>query len=352
MVHSDGYARGPVYAIIAAALFGVSTPLSKLLLGDIDPVLFAALLYLGSGVGLFLAGRIRRTGNGVQKEARLDSADYPWLAGAILAGGVIAPISLLYGLQATPAATASLLLNLEIVTTTLIAYFIFAESVGHRVLVAISVITVAGIVLSWNVSGQPGFPLAASGIILACIFWGIDNNLTRKIAGKDPIAIATVKGFGAGGVSLGIALLTHAHVPGFLVAAAAMGIGFFTFGLSIVFFARSLRDLGAARTSAYFAAAPFIGSIISVVVFRTMPDMQFLIALLLFLAGVLLLVSERHTHSHVHERMVHVHRHRHDEHHMHAPPGEQDTEHAHEHVHEPIDHEHPHTPDIHHRHEK
>ncbi len=352
MVRTDVNAKGPVYAVIAAALFGVSTPLSKLLLGDIDPVLFAALLYLGSGVGLFLAGRIRRPENGVLKEARLDSRDYPWLTGAILAGGVIAPISLLFGLQATPAATASLLLNLEIVTTTLVAYFIFAEFVGRRVLVAISVITVAGIVLSWNVSGHPGFPLAAIGIILACIFWGIDNNLTRKIAGKDPLAIATVKGFGAGGISLVIAMLSHTHVPGFLVAAAAMGIGFFTFGLSIVFFTRSLRDLGAARTSAYFTAAPFIGSIVSVVVFRTIPDLQFLIALLLFLAGVLLLVSERHTHSHVHERMVHVHRHRHDEHHMHAPHGEQDTEHAHEHVHEPIDHEHPHTPDIHHRHEK
>ncbi len=352
MVRTDVHAKGPVYAIIAAALFGVNTPLSKLLLGDIDPILFAALLYLGSGMGLFLAGRIRHAGHGVPKEAGLDPRDYPWLAGAILAGGVIAPISLLYGLQATPAATASLLLNFEIVTTTLIAYFVFAEFVGRRVLVAISIITVAGIVLSWNVSGKPGFPLAATGIILACIFWGIDNNLTRKIAGKDPLAIATVKGFGAGGVSLVIAMLSHTAVPGFLVAAAAMGVGFFTFGLSIVFFARSLRDLGAARTSAYFAAAPFIGSIVSVVLFRTIPDMQFLVALLLFLAGVLLLVSERHTHGHAHERMVHVHRHMHDEHHMHAPPGEQDTEHAHEHVHESIDHEHPHTPDIHHRDEK
>jgi drug/metabolite transporter (DMT)-like permease len=344
--------RGPVFAVIAAALFGISTPLAKLLLGDIGPVLFASLLYLGSGIGIFLLSRARRYATPVPGEARLDRRDYPWLAGAMLSGGVIATISLLFGLQYTPAATASLLLNFEVVATTLIAFFVFSEYIGRRVVAAIVIITAASIVLSWNASGQFGFSLAAAGIIAACVFWGIDNNLTRKISGKDPLAIATIKGFGAGAVSFVMAMAMGTSIPGLAVVAAALAIGFLTYGVSIVLFVRSLRDLGAARTSAYFAAAPFIGSLASVLIFMSMPGIEFLIALPLFLVGVVLMVSERHVHRHIHERMVHVHRHTHDEHHLHGHPGEDIGEHTHEHVHEPVEHEHPHAPDIHHRHEK
>ncbi|HMA05476.1 MAG TPA: EamA family transporter [Methanomicrobiales archaeon] len=348
----SSFSKGPVYAVAAAVLFGASTPLAKILLGEIDPILFAALLYLGSGTGVLLLGRFRRPDGKAPRELRLDARDYPWLTGAILTGGVLAPISLLYGLRATSAATASLLLNFELVATTLIAFFIFAEFIGRRVLAAIAVITVAGIILTWNMTGLPGFSPASLGIVAACALWGIDNNLTRKISGKDPLSIAVVKGMGAGGVSFLIAMLTRAAVPGFQVVAAALIVGFVTYGLSIVFFVRALRDLGATRTSAYFASAPFIGSIASLLLLREVPGTQFLIALPLFLLGVALLVSERHIPGHFHERIVHAHRHRHDELHDHPHPGEDTGEHVHEHVHEPVDHENPPAPDIHHGHER
>jgi drug/metabolite transporter (DMT)-like permease len=346
------YAKGPVYAVIAAALFGASTPLAKLLIGDIDPVLLASLLYLGSGAGIFLLRWIRHISEPAAGEARLEPRDYPWLAGAILAGGVIAPISLFFGLQTTPAATASLLLNFEIVATTLIAALIFAEYIGRRIMAAIVIITIASIMLSWNATGQIGFSFAAAAIIAACVFWGVDNNLTRMISGKDPMVIATVKGFCAGGISLALAVITGSTLPAFWTVAAVLGVGVLTYGVSIVLFVRSLRDLGAARTSAYFAAAPFIGSFLSLLIFQDVPGAEFFISLPLFLAGVLLLASERHVHRHLHERMVHVHRHRHDEHHTHPHAGEDIEEHVHEHIHEPIDHEHSHAPDIHHRHER
>jgi drug/metabolite transporter (DMT)-like permease len=342
--------NGPVNAIAAAVLFGLSTPLAKLLLGEIDPILLAALLYLGSGMGSFLLGNLRRPRWAALKEARLDARDYPWLAGAMLTGGVLAPISLLSGLRTTSAAAASLLLNLEVVATALVASLVFSEFIGRRVVAALVVITAAGIALTWNTTGLTGLSPGVLAIIAACVLWGLDNNLTRQISGKNPLAIAAVKGMGAGGVSFLLAMLSHAAIPGFRVVAAALLAGFITYGVSIVLFVSSLRDLGAVRTSAYFASAPFIGSIASLLLFREIPGTQFIIALPLFLLGVALLVSERHIHRHIHERIVHTHLHRHDEHHDHAHPGEDSNEHVHEHAHEPMEHEHPHAPDIHHRH--
>jgi drug/metabolite transporter (DMT)-like permease len=286
------------------------------------------------------------------REARLEPPDYPWLAGATLAGGVLATICLLYGLEATPAATAALLLNFEIVATTLIAYFVFAEYIGRRVMAAIAIITVASIVLFWNATGELGFSFSALAIIAACVFWGLDNNLTRKISGKDPLAITTVKGLGAGTVSLGIALVTGSALPGIAVLATALGVGFLTYGVSIVLFVLSLRDLGAARTGAYFAMGPFIGSIASIIIFRDLPGAAFFVSLPLFVLGVVLLISEVHIHRHLHERVIHTHRHRADDHHLHPHSGEDVNEHIHEHVHGPVEHKHEHAPDIHHRHEK
>ena len=343
--------KGPIYAVTAAALFGISTPLSKLLIGGIDPVLLAALLHLGSGGGVFLLGRFRVL-SAAPGEARLEPTDYPWLAGATLTGGVIATLCLLFGLQETPAASASLLLNFEIVATTLIAHFVFSEYIGKRVVAAIAIITAASIVLSGTGAGHLGFSPAALAIIAACVFWGIDNNLIRKISGKDPLAITMVKGLGAGTVSLVISVVTHSALPEFSIVAAALGVGFLTYGVSIVLFVLALRDLGAARTGAYFAVAPFIGSVASLLIFREVPGTGFFIALLLFLAGVVLLVSEQHIHRHLHERLLHTHRHRHDDHHVHPHPGEDIDGHIHEHVHKPIDHEHNHAPDIHHRHKR
>ncbi len=341
--------KGPIYAVLAAALFGASTPFSKVLVGEMDPILLAALLYLGAGAGLFLLGKGLRPTRAPAQEASLGRSDYPWLLGGILTGGVLAPISLLAGLQLTPAATAALLLNFELVATALLAAVVFSESVGTRALAAVAVIAGAGVVLTWH-GAASGFTPGALGVIAACILWGIDNNLTRKISGKNPLTIAVAKGLGAGGISLALAMIVRAPFPGFGPAAAALAVGFVTYGLSILFFVLALRDLGAARTSAYFASAPFIGAIASLLFFREVPGMQFLVALPLFLVGIFLLLGERHAHRHLHERLVHTHRHRRDEHHAHAHPGEDTGEHVHEHVHEPVEHEHTHTPDLHHRH--
>ena len=340
--------KGPICAVLAAALFGVSTPFAKLLLGEIEPIPLAALLYLGSGLGLLVVGIARRSEGAPMKERGLDPGDYPWLAGATLTGGVLAPIALFTGLRVTPAATASLLLNLEIMATALIAFFVFAEHVGRRALAAIGVITAAGIVLGSSPQGLSGYSLGAAAVAGACILWGVDNNLTRKISGKDPLAIAMVKGLAAGGISLFLALLSRADVPGIQAIAAALVVGFITYGVSIVLFVMALRELGAARTSAYFASAPFIGTIVSLLLFREIPGMGFLVALPLFLLGAALLVGERHAHPHIHERVVHVHRHWHDAFHAHGHPGEDPEEHVHAPAHETEEHEHAHSPGGHH----
>jgi len=311
------FARGPACAIAAAVLFGISTPVSKLLLGEIDPVLVAALLYLGSGFGLMIVlvsvARAVRT----DRELRFGTRDLPWLIGGILAGGVIAPIVLLVSLASVPAATASLFLNFEIVATTLIASLVFREYLGRQALLAIPVIAAAGVILSVDPQETTLFSPAAAGIILACLFWGIDNNLTRKIAGKDPVVLATAKGLTAGCVSLAIAIFLHAPFPAPGAIAAALVAGFFTYGLSIVFFIRSLRELGAARTSAYFAAAPFIGTLLSLILFGGFPGLQFFIALPLFIAGAFLLAREQHSHAHRHGSLVHDHPHAPGVHHGH-----------------------------------
>jgi len=317
MSATSWWAHGPAFALAAALLFGVSTPVSKLLLGVIDPVLFASFLYLGSGLGLLLVLLAGKKKGVPAREARLDRRDLPWLLGGIAAGGVIAPIMLLAGLRYVPAATASLLLNFEIVATALIASLVFREYLGRQAILAIPIIAAAGVVLSWDPAGGNGLSLEAAGIVLAGFFWGIDNNLTRKIAGKDPVAIATVKGLGAGCGSLALALFFHAGIPAPGVIAAALAVGFLTYGLSIVFFVHSLRELGAARTSAYFAAAPFIGSVVSVVLFSELPGLRFFIALPLFLAGAYVLAREQHSHIHRHGEFVHDHSHAPEIHHGH-----------------------------------
>jgi len=311
------FVQGPAFAIAAAVLFGISTPVSKLLLSDIDPVLFAALLYLGSGLGLLLVTCVRNRGRPPDPGLRLGTRDLPWLIGGILTGGVFAPIVLLVCLAYVPAATASLLLNFEIVATTLIASLVFREYLGRLGLLAIPLIAAAGVILSADFQETSLFSPAAAGIVLASIFWGIDNNLTRKISGKDPVVIATSKGLAAGFVSLGIAVFVHAPVPSPGVIVAALVAGFFTYGLSIVFFVRSLRELGAARTSAYFAAAPFIGALLSLILFGGVPGLQFFIALPLFIAGAGLLAREQHSHAHSHGPLVHDHPHVPEVHHGH-----------------------------------
>ena len=342
------------YALLSATLFGISTPLSKILVGDISPILLVSFLYLGTALGMFLLGKILKSGHSpLSEEAGIRIHDIPWLLVAILAGGVIAPILLMSSLQITPAATASLLLNFEGVATMIIAFVVFRESVGRRIWIALGIITLASILLSWNPSAAFGLSVGAVGVMLACVFWGIDNNATRDISGKDPFAIVALKGFFAGSMALVLAILGKDTVPGISFILAAMLLGFLCYGVSMVLFIRALRDLGAARTGAYYSIAPFIGAALSFLIFREYPDLQLVIAFGMMLVGALILVTERHMHRHHHVPLEHEHLHHHpEEHHMHGHDGEVTGDHSHSHLHEPMDHDHPHTPDIHHRHER
>lgn len=350
MLKTDARAR--LQALMAALLFGASAPFAKLLLGDIQPVMLAALLYLGCGWGLLAVKIIRDYGaRPVSREAGLARADAPWLAGAVLAGGVAAPIILMFSLKSTPAATASMLLNFEGAATSLIALAVFREALGRRVWAAIGLITLASIILSWNSGGDWGLSPGAAGILLACILWGLDNNFTRNISAKDPATIVIVKGVAAGSVSLAIALLTGEIMPSAPAIIKALILGLFSYGLSILLFVIAMRSLGAARTSAFFSSAPFIGAVISMLIFREWPGSAFLISLPIMLAGTALILREEHAHLHLHPRYEHDHRHKHDDgHHSHPHDDGWAEEHSHRHIHEEIEHRHTHTPDIHHRH--
>jgi drug/metabolite transporter (DMT)-like permease len=348
---------GVAYALGAAVLFGASTPFAKLLLGEVDPVLLAGLLYIGSGCGLTLWRLGSQLSSRRQRKAPLEAtlkrADLPWLAGAIFAGGVVGPVLLMLGLAATPASSASLLLNLEGVLTALLAWFAFKENFDRRIALGMACITAGGVVLSWSGRPEAGVPWGALAIVGACLAWAIDNNLTRKVSGGDPLQIAAAKGLAAGTVNLALALAVGAKLPGVLTVLASGVVGFWGYGVSLTLFVLGLRHLGTARTGAYFSLAPFVGATISLLMFWEAPGPAFLAAAALMAVGVWLHLTERHEHEHVHEPLEHDHRHVHDEHHQHEhaatdPPGEP---HSHPHRHAPLRHTHPHYPDIHHRHE-
>ena len=338
-------------ALTAAIFFGASAPFAKLLLGDISPVYLAAFLYLGSGMGislLKLGQRITRPSQ--QVEAGVKKADIKWLAGAIISGGVMAPIVLMVSLQNTPASTASLLLNFEGVGTTLIALLFFREAISRRAWTAILVITLASIFLSTNFSTGFGLSIGALGIILACVLWGLDNNLTRNISGKDPLVIVAWKGLAAGTFSFILATLLGNSLPSFTSIALTMGLGFISYGMSTMLFILSMRGLGAARTSALFGTAPLAGVLLSIFIFSESPSISYIFAGILMIGGALLLINEEHSHLHVHKVLFHEHSHRHDD-----PAHNHDSTatgaHSHEHEHPAEKHEHDHMPDIHHRHE-
>lgn len=331
-------------ALLAALFFGASAPLSKLLLNDVPPVLLAAFLYLGSGTGIAIL-RMRRR----RAEADLRRADWPWLLGAILSGGVAAPIVLMFSLQSTPASTASLLLNFEGVGTTLIALLAFREAIGGRAWAAILAITFASILLSTDFSQSWGLSPGALGVIGACFLWGLDNNLTRNISDKDPLAIVAWKGLLAGAFSLCLGMLLRNPIPSLERIAVILLIGFICYGLSTMLFIQSMRGLGAARTSALYGTAPLAGVLIAILIFRELPSPLFLVAALLALGGAFLLINENHTHFHTHVPLIHDHRHDHsDPAHTHQHPDNGTHAEAHEHPAE--EHEHDHSPDIHHRH--
>lgn len=334
-------------ALLAAIFFGASAPIAKLLLGDISPIFLAAFLYLGSGTGISLVKLTQRI-RSQDVEASIKRTDIKWLAGAIISGGILAPIVLTVSLQMTPASTASLLLNFEGVGTTLIALIFFKEAISRRAWTAILVITVASMFLSTDFTRGFGLSLGALGIILACFLWGLDNNFTRNISGKDPLAIVAWKGLVAGTFSFFLALFLGNPFPTIKTILGTLILGFVSYGLSTMLFIRSMRGLGAARTSALYGTAPLAGMILSIVIFRELPSFLFIIAAILIIGGALLLINENHAHSHVHTAISHEHSHRHSD--LGHTHDDVDGVHSHEHEHPAEEHEHDHLPDIHHRH--
>ena len=342
-------ASGVAAALGAAVLFGAAAPLAKLLLRQTSPWLLAALLYLGSGLGLALLRSVQ-PGRGV----RLAPGEWPWLAAAILAGGVAGPVLLMGGLARLPAAQASLLLNGEAVLTALLAWFVFRENVDRSVAAGMACIVAGGLVLAWpGGPAEPGDWLAMLLVVGACLAWAVDNNLTRKVSLADASWLAMVKGLVAGSTNLAIAFALGAHWPPLPVVLGAGVLGLASYGLSLVLFVLALRHLGTARTGAYFSVAPFFGALLAVAWLGEPLTWQLAAAALLMAAGVWLHLRERHEHAHAHKPMAHDHEHVHgDGHHEHAhvPPVPAGTRHSHPHLHQPVVHTHPHYPDAHHRH--
>jgi len=333
-------------ALMAAILFGVSTPLAKGMLAVVSPQVLAGLFYLGSGIGLVFLRRIQS--GTIRKEAPLNRIDLPWLSGAVVFGGIAGPVLLFTGLRQTPASDASLLLNLEGVFTVIMAWAVFHENLDRRVSVGIVAVLLGGTLISWQPTAIGATFLGPLAIGVACLCWAIDNNLTQRISAGDPREVAAIKGLVAGTVNISLG----GSLPSAIWTVAALTVGFLTYGLSLMFYVLALRKLGTARTGAYFSAGPFIGAFVGLVLWRESITLSFGVASIAMVVGVWLLLSERHFHSHIHEAFVHSHRHVHDEHHQHKhspldPPGEP---HSHLHEHEPIAHSHDHYPDIHHRH--
>ncbi|MGD9895694.1 MAG: DMT family transporter [Candidatus Methylacidiphilaceae bacterium] len=342
--------RSVLCALLAAALFGVSTPFTKLLTGEVSPILLAGLLYLGSGAGLTLVRLVR---DGGWKPSGLLPLEWPWLMGAILFGGVLGPIALLFGLTSTAASTASLLLNLEAVLTAVMAWVVFRENTDLRIALGMLAIVAGGIVLSWSGGeGERSNGMGPLAIVAACLCWAVDNNLTRRVSASDALFIAGTKGAVAGAVNVALAFVLGVRLPGCAALLGTMAVGLLGYGVSLVLFVLALRGLGAARTGAYFSTAPFFGAATSLILLREPTSVAFWFAAALMGCGVWLHMIERHEHEHVHEPIEHSHRHVHDEHHRHEHAFEwrADEPHEHRHRHERIVHKHPHLPDIHHRH--
>ena len=344
-----------VPALGAALLFGASTPLAKLLVGEMPPLLLAGLLYLGSGLGLGALLLMRRAlGRANEAEVTpltVPRRDLPWLVGAIVAGGMAGPALLMAGLAQSSAASASLLLNIEGVGTALIAWLVFKENTDRQIVLGMLAIVAGGVLLSW----QPGSTAMAPGALLivgACLCWAIDNNLTRKVSTHDAMLLAGFKGLVAGVSNVALALAAGAVLPAPAIIGWTLLFGFVGYGVSLVLFVVALRTLGTARTGAYFSVAPLFAVVLAFALWPELPGATFWVAAGLMGLGLWLHLRERHEHEHSHVPLQHGHRHKHDTHHQHAHdfPWDGTEPHGHPHTHAVMTHRHVHDPDIHHRH--
>ena len=339
--------RGVQAALLAAVLFGAGTPAAKLLLGDVSPWLLAGLLYCGSGLGLGLIRLVRRS-----PRPHLSPSELVPLAGAVAFGGIAGPVLMMVGLTQLPASGASLLLNAEGVFTALLAWFVFRENFDRRVALGMAAIVAGAVLLTVPTGTEFGSIWPSLAVLGACLCWGLDNNLTRKVALTDATWLAAVKGSVAGPVNLLLAFLLGAQLPAPSSVAAALVVGFFAYGVSLVLFIVGMRHLGTARAGAYFSVAPFFGAVLAVVALGEPVTWPLIFAGLLMAVGVWLHLSEDHRHRHTHTELTHTHSHTADRHHRHdhPEPVPAGTRHTHEHTHEADIHTHQHYPDEHHRH--
>lgn len=335
-----------VQCLAAAALFGAATPLSKPLLGRLDPLPLAGLLYLGAAAtALPMAIRDFR------KARWSDRRQWLLLLGAVVFGGGIAPVLLLLGLKAAPAASVSLWLNLEVVATTLLAVLFFREHLDRRTATAVALVFVGGLALT---AGEGAAGLRAAALVaLACVGWGLDNNFTAIVDGFTPAQTTLAKGLVAGSVNLAIGSVLGQGLPAAAPAALALGVGAAGYGASIILYISAAQQLGASRSQLLFATSGLFGVLLAWAVLGESIRAAQLAAGGLMMTGLFLMLTARHEHPHVHEALEHTHSHRHDDgHHDHAHPGLPAwVRHTHPHVHAPVTHAHPHVPDLHHRHE-
>ncbi|WP_018608673.1 DMT family transporter [Uliginosibacterium gangwonense] len=344
-LRNTSFNPGVVAALVAALLFGASAPIAKWLLQEISPRVLAGLFYLGSGIGLRIYRLVTRA-----QPVSLQRGEAGWLAGAVLSGGIVGPVLLMFGLTGMPASGAALLLNAEGVLTALLAWVVFKENFDRRIRLGMLAIACGAVILSWPGEARFTGALPALAILGACLCWAIDNNLTRKVALADATWIAAVKGTVAGSVNLALGLAMGAALPTLWATQAAMVVGLLAYGVSLVLFVVGMRHLGTARTGAYFSVAPFFGAVLAVLSGEPV-TLPLLLAGGLMALGIWLHLTEQHEHQHAHEALEHSHEHVHDEHHQHAHGFAviSGAKHTHLHRHEPILHSHAHFPDAHHQ---
>lgn len=282
---------GIFLAILAAALYAINAPFSKIMLGHMPPVLMAGFLYVGAGVGMLLIASIRRARNIQRKEKRLSKKELPFTVAMILLD-IAAPIFLLLGLNATTAANASLLNNFEIVATSIIALALFRERISPRLWAGILFVTLSCALLTVEDLSSLRFSFGSLFVLLAAICWGFENNCTRKISSCDPLEIVLLKGVFSGLGSIVIGIVIGERISSLWSIFAVLAIGLVAYGMSIFFYVYAQRRLGAARTSAYYAIAPFIGTFLSLLIFRELPPYTYFIALLLMIVGAFLCAGD------------------------------------------------------------
>ncbi len=344
--HPVSAPRGAASGLAAAALFGASTPVAKLLVPGTGPLILAGLLYLGAGLGLLAAAPFRRRG----AEAPIQRSDLPALASVIVAGGVVGPLLLVVGLAQLSGAAAALLLNLEAPFTIALAVAMLGEHLPRREVLGAAAVVLGAAALTWAPSAVGVDPLGVACIAGACAAWALDNNLSQRLSIRDPFAVVRAKTLAAGAFNVALGLVIGERLPSGAHVGGALLTGAFGYGMSLVLHLLAVRSLGAARQAAYFATAPFVGALVAIPLLHDHLPAAHLAAGALMAVGIAVIVRAHHAHGHEHEPVEHEHAHVHDQHHAHTHQEPVTEPHSHPHQHAPLVHDHPHLPDTHHRH--